>query len=120
MRKILIVLMLCLFTSAYAAGEGAKEYVLNTTPDERATSLTTRMAELLSFNEAQESEVYAINLSTAEKVQQIVESDTRKFKKKRQVLKKLFKEKDESLRSILSDEQYAEFQQVKDELKPEK
>jgi len=119
MRKILIVLMLCLFTSAYAAGEGVKEYVLNTTPDERATSLTIRMAELLSFNEAQESEVYAINLSTAEKVQQIVESDTRKFKKKRQ-LKKLFKEKDESLRSILSDEQYAEFQQVKDELKPEK
>ena len=119
MRKILIVLMLCLFTSAFAAGEGAKEYVLNTTPDERATSLTTRMAELLSFNEAQESEVFAINLSTAEKVQQIVESDTRKFKKKRQ-LKKLFKEKDESLRSILSDEQYAEFQQVKDELKPKK
>jgi Spy/CpxP family protein refolding chaperone len=79
------------------------------TPEQRATSMTEKMAEELSLTADQQNQILAINLEQAKKrdqdrVEQQKESEARKAEMKKH---------DESIKAILTDEQRSKWEEIK-------
>ncbi len=108
---LLLALTLVMGTGGSWA-QNARDALRQTSPEERAEWQTDFMKEALSLTEAQQAQVHAIHLKYAKEMQPLLESNTRKLKKFRQV-RKLNKRKDAELKIALMQAQYHNYQDQK-------
>ena len=88
------------------------------TPEERASKLTAKMKEKLNLSGDQESSVAEINLKYAKQNQSLVETGGRNLRTARQV-QSVMKQKDAELKKVLNNDQYQQYQAIKEEMKSE-
>ncbi len=91
-------------------------YLLNSTPTERAASQTRFMKTKLNLSQDEVTKVQEINQDYAEKVEPVLKSSTISFLKMRDI-KAILEQKDDTLRSLLTPEQFEIYTNAKDELK---
>jgi len=85
------------------------------TPEKRAQMLTDMMKTKLALNDAQVRQVSAINLAYALKMEPIIKSDDSKFSKYCKV-RPLLAEKDEKLKGAMTADQFAKYQDIKQQM----
>lgn len=105
-----ITLLLSSFTSNAQSGGLNKA-----TPEEKANAQTALLAKRLLLNEEQDSLVYAINLKYAIETETIVAKG--RSRNTLQLIKDMAKRKDEELKNVLDENQYAEYIVVKGEMR---
>ena len=93
-----------------------KKVMENTTPAERADIQTNLMGATLSLSDEQAEHINAINLKYAKKVGEIYNSQGSKFRKFWK-MRKLGNDKDQELKSVLSNEQYEKYEKIKKEIR---
>jgi hypothetical protein len=93
---------------AMAQMEGLK----NTTPEERATKLTSMMESELSLDQKTTEAVSGINLKYAKETQALMESGGTQFGKI-MTFRKNEEAKDAELKGVLTPEQYSQYEQKK-------
>lgn len=108
--------LMAICTATTVKAQDAKAALKESTPEQRAQLQTTLMKTKLSLDSAQVTKVQAINLKSAQKLDPILKSDGRKLKMMREVMS-IQKEKDADLKTVLTDEQYKQYEKMKDELK---
>lgn len=91
-------------------------YLLNSTPTERAASQTRFMKTKLKLSQDELVKVQKINQEYAEKVEPVLKGSDIGFFKMRDI-KTILEQKDDTLRSILTHEQFEIYTNAKDELK---
>jgi len=97
------------------AGKDSIQNLLNATPEQRAQMQNDRMKEKLALNDDQYKKVSALNLLYAQKMDPVIHSDDSRFSKYRKI-KPLLKEKDEKLKTILTKDQYKQYESFKKEM----
>ena len=97
-------------------GEKIKEMMENSSPAERADFQTNLMVEKLKLGDQQVEPVRAVNLKYAEKAEEIYNSKKLKFRKLKE-MRKMTANKDKELKTILTDEQYKTYENIKQEMK---
>jgi hypothetical protein len=112
--KLTIALLLSLFIPIASAED--MSYLLNTTPTERAASQTRFMKTKLNLSQDDVAKIQAINQQYAEKVEPVLKGSSIGFLKMRDI-KAILEQKDDSLRSVLTPEQFEIYANTKDELK---
>jgi hypothetical protein len=112
--KLTIALLLSLFIPIASAED--MSYLLNTTPTERAASQTRFMKTKLNLSQDAVAKVQAINQQYAEKVEPVLKGSSIGFLKMRDI-KAILEQKDDSLRGVLTHEQFELYANTKDELK---
>lgn len=110
---IMFVACLLFTTHAYAQSMNNKAPA-----EERAKNMTEKMKEKLSLTNAQSQSVYTINLKYANKNEQIMAGNDSKLSKLKKY-KASQEEKSKELQSVLTKEQYTEYQKLANELKSE-
>jgi len=108
MKKAILASALALMTVMTFAQEKKQR-----TPEERAQKATEKMAKELNLSEEQKEKVLEINLQKAKEMQQLKE-EMKVLKEKR---KKLRDEHAEQMKSVLSEEQYQKYLQMREEMK---
>lgn len=93
-----------------------REKLADTTPEQRASLQTARMKKQLSLTAEQEPTVAAINLNYARQMQTILETGTRNRQTMQQA-RNMASGKDADLKAVLTADQYAQYETVKDEQK---
>ena len=111
--KSLLALALLLPRSSVMAND--LEFLLETTPQQRATVQTRFMQEKLGLTPEATHKINGINLAYAEKVEPILKG-TSMFLVKVQDIKAILQQKDEILRGTLSPQQYERYRDSKDEI----
>ncbi len=81
------------------------------TVEERAQRQTNQMAKTLSLDSVQIQQVRDLNLKYAQKVDKVLASDQERTAK-REAIAQLATDKDTELRSILTEEQFAQWKQL--------
>ena len=111
--KKYIVLLAVILTGVLAANSQTKEDL--PPAEDRAQMQTEFMTDKLALSEAQISQVLAINLKAAKRMDKVISMTDRmqKFKEFRSTMI----EKDEALKEVLDKEQYKKYEKSKDELK---
>jgi hypothetical protein len=99
-----------LITGSSFAQDGSKE--------QKATALTDSMKTRLSMNDDQYRQVYAINLDFLTKVATVKEDSGGKMAKFKK-LKGMDEERDASLKKVLTEQQFKDFQVYKQENRKE-
>lgn len=89
----------------------------NKTPEERAQVMTERMSTHLSLSADQKAKVQALNLEKARKMSAIKEKRANDRKKTVEEAKAYQQDWDKELKTILTTDQYAEWQKQKSEMK---
>lgn len=112
--KLTIALLLSLFIPIASAED--MSYLLNTTPTERAASQTRFMKTKLNLSQDDVAKVQTINQQCAEKVEPVLKGSSIGFLKMRDI-KAILEQKDDSLRGVLTPEQFDVYENAKDELK---
>ena len=112
--KLIIALFFSLFIPIASAGDMA--YLLNTTPAERAASQTRFMKAKLNLSPDVVAKVQAINEDYAEKIEPVLKGSSIGLFKMHDI-KAILDQKDDTLRSILTPEQFDAYVNAKDELK---
>ncbi|UZR97781.1 hypothetical protein [Chondrinema litorale] len=113
--KILIgIIGLFLATNVFA--QDADLDLASSTPEERAQMQTDKLAEKITMDDDQKEQLYAINLKYAEEIQPVLESDQSKISKLQEV-KSINKDKDEEIKEIFNEEQYAAYEEMKKEVR---
>lgn len=84
-------------------------------PEQRAKVQTDLMRDKLQLTASQVQQVSALNLEYARKMEPIIRSDDSRFSKYRKA-KPLLEEKENRLKSILTDEQYKKYEDIKKQL----
>jgi len=97
-------------------GDEMKEIMKNTTPAERADFQTNLMVEKLKLSDQQVETIRTVNLKYAEKAEEIYNSQKKNFRKLKE-MRKIKENKDEELKTILSDEQYKTYEKNKKEMR---
>lgn len=113
--KVSLIMMVTLVLLSLASFAQSETGMAAKTPEARAQKWTDWMKSELTLSDDQESKVHAVNLKYAEKTQALRDSDESrrtKFSK----LKEGDEAKDKELKAILSDEQYAKYQDKKGEM----
>lgn len=105
----LLSLFLLIAGSSFAQ-DGSKE--------QKATALTDSMKTRLSLNDDQYRQVYAINLDFLTKVATVKEDGSGKMAKFKK-LKSMDEERDVSLKKVLTEQQFKDFQVYKQENRKE-
>ena len=114
--KHIVILLLLISTVAFAQDDEK----VKKTPEEKATILTAKMEKELALSADQVKKVKAINLVSAEKTvasRDAAGSDKKKFHDEK---KKIEAERDASLKSVLTSEQYVKFREMIEEKKDKK
>ncbi len=111
--KSLLALALLLPTSSVMAND--LEFLLETTPLQRATVQTRFMQEKLGLTPEATHKINGINLVYAEKVEPILKGSSMLLVKV-QDIKAILLQKDEILRGTLSPQQYERYRDSKDEI----
>ena len=91
-------------------------YLLNSTPTERAASQTRFMQTKLRLSQDEVTKIQEINREYAEKIEPVLKGSSFSFLKMRDI-KAILEQKDNTLRSVLTPEQFAIYTNAKDELK---
>jgi len=91
-------------------------YLLNSTPTERAVSQTRFMQKKLNISQDEVAKIREINQEYAEKVEPVLKGSSIGFFKMRDI-KAILEQKDDTLRSVLTPEQFDVYTDAKDELK---
>ncbi|MBT31933.1 MAG: hypothetical protein CMO01_19925 [Thalassobius sp.] len=113
--KILIgIIGLFLATNVFA--QDADLDLASSTPEERAQMQTDKLAEKITMDDDQKEQLYAINLKYAEEIQPVLESDQSKISKLQEI-KSINKGKDEEIKEIFNEEQYAAYEEMKKEVR---
>ena len=105
-RWILSIAIVGMTTLGVLAQQRPKEVP---SPEERAQQMTNRMAERLNLSEDQKKEVYAIHLENAHKRQKEMEAQ----RAEREARLAEMKAQDEKIKSILTEEQRKEWEEIK-------
>lgn len=95
--------------------EKLKQLMENTTPQQRADLEDVWMKKNLNLSPVQMEKVHAINLQTAERMQEVYNSDEGKFRKMREVMS-VRDSKDQQLQGVMTGEQYSKYQEKKEEM----
>ncbi|MFI3155102.1 MAG: hypothetical protein QX199_02990 [Methylococcaceae bacterium] len=112
--KLTIALFFSLFIPIANAEDMA--YLLNSTPTERAASQTRFMQTKLRLSQDEVTKIQEINREYAEKIEPVLKGSSFSFLKMRDI-KAILEQKDNTLRSVLTPEQFAIYTNAKDELK---
>lgn len=91
-------------------------YLLNSTPTERAASQTRFMQKKLNISQDEVAKIREINQEYAEKIEPVLKGSSIGFFKMRDI-KAILEQKDDTLRSVLTPEQFDVYTNAKDELK---
>jgi hypothetical protein len=94
---------------------GFSDSLKTSTPEQRAKMQSDKMKEKLVLTDDQYKQVSDLNLVYAKKMDPILHSDEGRFKKYRQA-KTLMDEKDKKLKSILTSDQYKQYEDFKKEM----
>lgn len=116
MRTLKLTIALFFSLSIPVAQADDMAYLLNSTPTERAASQTRFMKTKLALSQDEVTKVQKINQEYAEKVEPVLKSSSIGFLKMRDI-KAILEQKDDTLRSILTPEQFDIYADAKDELK---
>ncbi|WP_108651601.1 hypothetical protein [Dongshaea marina] len=108
---LFVTSLLCHSVFATPAPEGIFQKIENTTPAQRATRQTQMMSKKLNLTPAQKSKVENINLKYAKKAQQIVDSDSWRLGKARE-LRELVFQKNDQLQAVLNHAQFEHYQRI--------
>lgn len=112
--KLTIALFFSLFIPIASAEDMA--YLLNSTPTERAASQTRFMTTKLNLSQDEVAKIQAINQQYAEKIEPVLKGSSMIFVKMHDI-KALLEQKDDTLRNVLTPEQFDVYENAKDELK---
>ncbi len=112
--KLTIAVFISLFASLASAED--MTYLLNSTPNERAASQTRFMKTKLNLSQAALAKIQAINQEYAEQIEPVLKGPGISLFKIRDI-KAILAQKDDTLRSVLSPEQFDVYTNAKDELK---
>jgi hypothetical protein len=116
MRTSKLTIALCLSLSIPIAHAEDMAYLLDSMPTERAASQTRFMKTKLNLSQDEVIKVQEINQEYAEKVEPVLKSSSIGFLKMRDI-KAILEQKDDTLRSVLTPEQFEIYTNTKDELK---
>lgn len=112
--KPTVALFLLLFISVANAEDMA--YLLNSTPTERAASQTRFMQTKLHLSQDELIKIQAINQAYAEKIEPVLKGSSFSLVKMHDI-KAILEQKDNTLRKVLTPEQFEIYINAKDELK---
>lgn len=116
MRNLKLTIALCLSLAISIANAEDMAYLLNSTPTERAASQTRFMKTKLNLSQEEAAKIQQINQVYAEKVEPVLKSSSIGFLKMRDI-KAILEQKDDTLRSVLTPDQFEAYTNAKDELK---
>ena len=109
------ILMLCCMLTQFTQAQDASKMKAST-PEQRAQLQTAMMKSKLKLDTLQVTKVQAINLKYAKKLDPILKSDAGKFKMFREA-RSIQKDKDADLKTVLTDIQFKQYEDMKDEIK---
>jgi hypothetical protein len=112
--KLTIALLFSLFIPMANAEDMA--YLLNSTPTERAASQTRFMKTKLSLSQDDATKIQIIKQEYAEKIEPVLKGSSIGLLKIHDI-KAIWEQKDDTLRSVLTSEQFDVYTNAKDELK---
>ncbi|WP_347989369.1 hypothetical protein [Methylomonas sp. AM2-LC] len=115
MRPLKSLLALALLLPPPCVMPNDLEFLLKTTPLQRATVQTRFMQEKLDLTPEATNKINGINLAYAEKVEPILKGSSMLLFKI-QDIKAILQQKDEILRGTLSPQQYERYRESKDEI----
>lgn len=105
MKKLVLLLMVALFTASGAFAQERQRQ--NSTPEDRAKRQTETLTKELKLTDAQKDKVYKIVLKYSQpRTQQNANTDR---EKRREEFQKLFKERNDSIKTLLTDDQKKKF-----------
>lgn len=113
-----ILFLAVLPTTTYAQRGADEEAFKNSSPEERAQIQTDFMKKEMGLDEVQTKLVGDLNLKYAKKMEPIIKGDGNKLSKFSEA-KSIMSDKDEELKSIVTEEQYKKYDASKDRLKEE-
>ena len=113
---IIISFLILVTLSNAAKAQDATKMLKESTPAQRAQMQTGIIKNKLNLDSAQTTKVQSINLKYAEKLDLALKSGERKFKMMRDVMA-IQKAKDAELKTILSGDQYQQYEKMKEEMK---
>ncbi|HMN90611.1 MAG TPA: hypothetical protein PKD70_13500 [Saprospiraceae bacterium] len=114
MKKNLFVVIICaLFIPMLATAQQGQ--ARGRSAEERAKMQTEHMTKQLNLNETQQTQVAAINLKYAQKVDDMRGNGREQQAERREALKQMDEQKEQELQGVLSAEQFAQLKQAKDE-----
>lgn len=111
MRTTKIILFLFTFFLALIANAQRG----NMDPEEMAKRNTDAMKERLELNDDQLKKVEAINLETSKKMSEVFASASGSREAMREEMMAIDEEKDEALKPILTEDQWKEYEKMKEE-----
>jgi hypothetical protein len=111
-----LLLALISFTNRLYGQQRMSELMNETTPEERAKMQTDYMKESLSLTEDQTSQIAAINLKHARKMQDVYNSGGSRIQKLKK-MKSVSQEKDNEIKGALTPDKYAAYEKNKAEMK---
>lgn len=122
--NVILALLVSTFVSVQACAQTAatdeptrterRERLAASTPEQRADRQTAQMKRQLSLTAEQETTIAAINLKYAQKAQSLLTSGDRDRATLKQA-RTAMQEKDGELKTVLSSEQYKQYETLKDE-----
>ncbi|MGC8823730.1 MAG: hypothetical protein ACP5PZ_03935 [Bacteroidales bacterium] len=112
MKALTLAIALVSFTLVQAQGHRSQK----PTPEEWARWQTEWMKKELSLDSTLVPRVYAINLKYANKMEEIMQTDTSRFER-RQDVKNLMDAKENELKKVLTDEQFKRYLQKRNEMR---
>ena len=86
-------------------------------PNKMAERQTERLSEELSLNEATKLKVAEINKEYSKKMAKVAQVERERREKEREKLKSIHKEREDKLKKVLSKEEYAKYEKMKDSRK---
>ena len=98
-----------------STGKDSIQNLMNATPERRAQIQSDKMKDKLALNDDQYKKVSALNLLYAQKIDPVIHSDDSRFSKYRKI-KSLLEEKDEKIKTILTKDQYKQYESLKKEM----
>jgi hypothetical protein len=116
MQRLVRTVIACaslLCFSTFAVGQ--LDELKNTTPEQRAATLTDMMTHTLSLDEKTKTVVSGINLKYAQKTQALMESSGPQLQKL-MAFRKNSESKDEEFKAVLTPQQYSEYLEKKSEM----
>ena len=114
--KILIFLFLLSCAKITLAQDKLEKLFAETTADERATFQTSRMKGALALSSEQEQKVFEINLKYTQKMEHVFRLGGGKLQRLKK-MKAVGNQKDSELRSVLDNQQFQRYEQIKEEMR---
>ena len=93
---------------------------MSKTPEQRATSISNYLAKVLTLSDDQKTKVYNLALDGATKMKDAREKNTEDRQAMRSAMKQIRDEFDAQMKNILTPDQFASWQKMKEDRKQER